>query len=64
MRAIITGAARGIGAELARGLAEDGARLDVQMDLLPLVRLLIGPGGRYIIGQTLAVDGGRTMLGS
>jgi NAD(P)-dependent dehydrogenase (short-subunit alcohol dehydrogenase family) len=42
-----------------------GGRLgDVERDLLPLILLLAGPGGRYITGQTLAVDGGRTMLGS
>lgn len=37
---------------------------DVETDLLPLVLLLAGPGGRYISGQTLSVDGGRTMLGA
>ncbi|HTU13102.1 MAG TPA: SDR family oxidoreductase [Allosphingosinicella sp.] len=37
---------------------------DVAADLLPLVLLLAGPGGRYITGQTLSVDGGRTMLGA
>jgi NAD(P)-dependent dehydrogenase (short-subunit alcohol dehydrogenase family) len=37
---------------------------DVEKDLLPLVLLLAGPGGRYITGQTLSVDGGRTMLGA
>jgi len=42
-----------------------GGRLgEVEQDLLPLVRLLAGPGGRYMTGQTFAVDGGRTMLGS
>jgi NAD(P)-dependent dehydrogenase (short-subunit alcohol dehydrogenase family) len=42
-----------------------GGRLgDPVADLLPLVVLLAGPGGRYITGQTLAVDGCRTMLGS
>lgn len=37
---------------------------DADTDLLPLVLLLAGPGGRYITGQTLSVDGGRTMLGA
>lgn len=37
---------------------------DVETDLLPLVLLLAGSGGRYITGQTLSVDGGRTMLGA
>jgi NAD(P)-dependent dehydrogenase (short-subunit alcohol dehydrogenase family) len=37
---------------------------EVEQDLLPLIELLAGPGGRYITGQTLSVDGGRTMLGS
>jgi NAD(P)-dependent dehydrogenase (short-subunit alcohol dehydrogenase family) len=37
---------------------------EVEADLLPLVLLLAGPGGRYITGQTLSVDGGRTMLGA
>jgi len=42
-----------------------GGRLgNVERDLLPLIRLLAGPGGRYMTGQTFAVDGGRTMLGS
>jgi NAD(P)-dependent dehydrogenase (short-subunit alcohol dehydrogenase family) len=42
-----------------------GGRLgNIEQDLLPLVRLLAGPGGRYMTGQTFAVDGGRTMLGS
>lgn len=42
-----------------------GGRLGVVTDdLLPLVRLLCGPGGRYMTGQTFAVDGGRTMVGS
>jgi NAD(P)-dependent dehydrogenase (short-subunit alcohol dehydrogenase family) len=37
---------------------------DVEQDLVPLILLLVGPGGRYITGQTLAVDGGRVMMGS
>jgi NAD(P)-dependent dehydrogenase (short-subunit alcohol dehydrogenase family) len=37
---------------------------EVEKDLLPLILLLAGPGGRYITGQTISVDGGRTMLGS
>lgn len=37
---------------------------EVDTDLLPLILLLAGPGGRYITGQTLSVDGGRTMLGA
>jgi NAD(P)-dependent dehydrogenase (short-subunit alcohol dehydrogenase family) len=37
---------------------------EAEADLLPLVLLLAGPGGRYITGQTLSVDGGRTMLGA
>jgi NAD(P)-dependent dehydrogenase (short-subunit alcohol dehydrogenase family) len=37
---------------------------EVTTDLLPLVLLLCGPGGRYMTGQTFAVDGGRTMLGT
>jgi NAD(P)-dependent dehydrogenase (short-subunit alcohol dehydrogenase family) len=37
---------------------------EVEKDLFPLVLLLAGPGGRYITGQTISVDGGRTMLGS
>lgn len=42
-----------------------GGRLgNAERDLLPMVRLLAGPGGRYMTGQTFAVDGGRTMLGS
>lgn len=42
-----------------------GGRLgEVEHDLFPLVRTLAGAGGRYITGQTFAVDGGRTMIGS
>ncbi|MGH6632433.1 SDR family NAD(P)-dependent oxidoreductase [Sphingopyxis sp.] len=42
-----------------------GGRLGVvETDLLPLVLMLCGQGGRYITGQCFAVDGGRTMLGS
>jgi len=42
-----------------------GGRLgEVEDDLLPLILLLTGPGGRYMTGQTFAVDGGRTMVGS
>lgn len=42
-----------------------GGRLgNAAEDLLPLVKLLCGSGGRYMTGQTFAVDGGRTMLGS
>jgi len=48
-----------------REITPMGGRLgDPTQDLLPLVQLLIGPGGRYITGQAFAVDGGRTMLGS
>jgi len=58
--------------EERRQLEEDRKRLSplggrlgkVEQDLLPLVRLLAGAGGRYMTGQTFAVDGGRTMLGS
>jgi NAD(P)-dependent dehydrogenase (short-subunit alcohol dehydrogenase family) len=51
--------------ENRRRVSPLGGRLgNVERDLLPLVRLLAGPGGRYMTGQTFAVDGGRTMLGS
>jgi NAD(P)-dependent dehydrogenase (short-subunit alcohol dehydrogenase family) len=50
--------------ERARTTPMGGRLGDVEKDLLPLVSLLIGPGGRYITGQTLSVDGGRTMIGS
>lgn len=36
-------------------------RLGEPEDVAPLVRFLAGPGGRYITGQTLAVDGGMVM---
>ena len=31
-------------------------------DLLAAMLLLIGPGGRFITGQTIYVDGGRTLV--
>ena len=36
-------------------------RLGEPADVAPLVRFLAGPGGRYITGQTIAVDGGMVM---
>ncbi|MEJ2539584.1 MAG: 3-oxoacyl-[acyl-carrier-protein] reductase [Gemmatimonadota bacterium] len=36
-------------------------RLGEPEDVAPLVRFLAGPGGRYITGQTIAVDGGMVM---
>ena len=37
------------------------ARLGEPRDVAPLIRFLAGPGGRYITGQTIAVDGGMVM---
>jgi len=36
-------------------------RLGDPEDIAPLVRFLAGPGGRYITGQVIAVDGGMVM---
>lgn len=36
-------------------------RLGEVEDIAPLVRFLAGPGGRYITGQVIAVDGGMVM---
>lgn len=36
-------------------------RLGETTDVAPLIRFLAGPGGRYITGQTIAVDGGMVM---
>lgn len=36
-------------------------RLGDPEDIAPLVRFLAGPGGRYITGQIIAVDGGMVM---
>jgi 3-oxoacyl-[acyl-carrier protein] reductase len=36
-------------------------RLGDPTDVAPLIRFLVGPGGRYITGQTIAVDGGMVM---
>jgi 3-oxoacyl-[acyl-carrier protein] reductase len=36
-------------------------RLGEPGDVAPLVRFLAGPGGRYITGQTVTVDGGMVM---
>ena len=35
-----------------------------ELDLAPMVCLLLGDGGTYITGQVIAVDGGFAMLGS
>jgi NAD(P)-dependent dehydrogenase (short-subunit alcohol dehydrogenase family) len=59
------------GPEARRAMEEERGRItpmgnrmgEVEQDLLPLILLLAGPGGRYITGQTLAVDGGRVMMG-
>jgi NAD(P)-dependent dehydrogenase (short-subunit alcohol dehydrogenase family) len=51
-------------AERVRTTPMQGRLGEVTTDLLPLVLLLCGPGGRYMTGQTFAVDGGRTMLGT
>ncbi len=37
-------------------------RLGTPEDILGAVLLLIGPGGQFITGQTLYVDGGRTLV--
>ena len=36
-------------------------RLGDPEDIAPMVRFLVGPGGRYITGQIIAVDGGMVM---
>ena len=36
-------------------------RLGDPQDIAPIVRFLAGPGGRYITGQVIAVDGGMVM---
>ena len=36
-------------------------RLGEPDDIAPVVRFLVGPAGRYITGQILAVDGGMVM---
>lgn len=36
-------------------------RLGEPEDIAPIVRFLAGPGGRYITGQVIAVDGGMVM---
>lgn len=41
-----------------------GALGEAEFDLAPMLALLLGDGGTYITGQTLAVDGGFAMLGS
>lgn len=37
---------------------------NAELDLAPMVSLLVSDGGTYITGQVLAVDGGFAMLGS
>jgi 2-hydroxycyclohexanecarboxyl-CoA dehydrogenase len=41
-----------------------GALGDPTRDLAPLIALLVGDGGSYITGQSIAVDGGMMMMGS
>lgn len=41
-----------------------GALGDPTRDLAPLIVLLVGDGGSYITGQSIAVDGGMMMMGS
>jgi NAD(P)-dependent dehydrogenase (short-subunit alcohol dehydrogenase family) len=58
--------------EERRKMDEERARItpmgnrmgDIEQDLVPMILLLAGPGGRYITGQTLAIDGGRVMMGA
>jgi NAD(P)-dependent dehydrogenase (short-subunit alcohol dehydrogenase family) len=42
----------------------DGKLGEPLRDLYPVLRLLAGPGGRFITGQLIAVDGGLIMLGA
>ncbi|MDB5575566.1 MAG: oxidoreductase [Bradyrhizobium sp.] len=55
---------RQVDAERARITPMGGRLGEVERDLMPLILLLAGDGGRYITGQTFSVDGGRTMLGA
>ncbi|MGE0045845.1 MAG: SDR family NAD(P)-dependent oxidoreductase [Hyphomonadaceae bacterium] len=49
---------------LAVQIPIDGALGEPARDLAPLMIFLASDGARYITGQTFAVDGGMTMLGS
>ncbi len=53
--ALVTGSARNIGRAIALALA---GRLGRPEEIAALARLLCGPAGRYIAGQTIHVNGG------
>jgi NAD(P)-dependent dehydrogenase (short-subunit alcohol dehydrogenase family) len=51
-------------AHLAKVVPVEGRLGDPDQEFLPLMLFLAGDGVRFITGQTFAVDGGMTMLGS
>ena len=46
------------------GYVYDPAEGDPDNDIAPALVFLAGNGARFITGQTIALDGGHTMLGS
>jgi 3-oxoacyl-[acyl-carrier protein] reductase len=51
-------------AALRQRIPIDGKLGEPRRDLYPMLRLLAGPGGRFITGQLLPVDGGLIMVGA
>jgi NAD(P)-dependent dehydrogenase (short-subunit alcohol dehydrogenase family) len=49
-------------AAMAASTPIDGRQGDPRRDLAPFMVFMAGPGARFITGQTLVVDGGRTMV--
>jgi NAD(P)-dependent dehydrogenase (short-subunit alcohol dehydrogenase family) len=51
-------------AALEQRIPIDGRLGEPLRDLYPVLRMLIGPGGRFVTGQLIPVDGGLIMVGA
>ncbi len=59
--ALVTGSAKNIGRAINLALADAGnliGRKGQPAEIAAMVRMLCGPGGRYVTGQTICVNGG------